>query len=42
MLMVLSSRLIFMLIGVILPIAAHKADVNQTHSKDQKCQRLAD
>ena len=31
MLMVLSSRLIFTLIGVTLPIAAHKADMNQTH-----------
>jgi hypothetical protein len=29
--MPLSSRLIFTLIGVSLPIAAHRADMNQTH-----------
>jgi hypothetical protein len=31
MLMVLSSRLIFIVIGVTLPIAAHLADMNRTH-----------
>jgi len=31
MLMALSSRLIFTLIGVTLPIAAHTADMNKTH-----------
>ena len=31
MLMALSSRLIFTLIGVTLPIAAHPADMNKTH-----------
>jgi hypothetical protein len=31
MLMVLSSRLIFTVIGVTLPIAAHLADMNRTH-----------
>lgn len=29
--MVLSSRLIFRVIGLTLPLAAHKADMNQTH-----------
>ena len=31
MLMALSSRFIFTVIGVTLPIAAHKADMNETH-----------
>jgi hypothetical protein len=31
MLMALSSRFIFTAIGVTLPIAAHKADMNETH-----------
>lgn len=31
MLMALSSRLIFTVIGVTLPVAAHAADMNQTH-----------
>jgi hypothetical protein len=34
MLMVLSSRLIFTVIGVSLPVAAPTADMNQTHIYD--------